>query len=64
VFISYRELPQQLGLQCSEWKAFGRKFRAALALVKTVYPALEVRIETGGNVICPGPPAAPTKLLA
>lgn len=62
VFISYRELQQQLGSQYSELKAFGRKFRAALALVKTVYSALEVRIETGGVVISPSQPAIPRKL--
>lgn len=52
-YFSYRELQQQLGAQYSELKAFGRKLRAALSLVKTVYPGLEARIETGGIVICP-----------
>lgn len=63
VFVSYRDLQQQLGAQYSELKAFGRKFRAALALVKTVYPGLEVKIETGGVVISPSQPAIPRKLV-
>jgi Plasmid encoded RepA protein len=63
VFVSYRDLQQQLGAQYSELKAFGRKFRAALALVKTVYPGLEVQIETGGVVISPSLPAIPRKLV-
>ena len=62
IFVSYRDLQQQLGAQYSELKAFGRKFRAALSLVKTVYPGLEVRIETGGIVICPSQPAIPRRL--
>jgi len=64
LYISYRDLQQQLGAQYSELKAFGRKLRVALKLVKTVYPGLEVRIETGGIVICPSLPAIPRRLIA
>jgi Plasmid encoded RepA protein len=62
-FVSYRELQQQLGAQYSELKAFGRKFRTALTLVKNVYPELKVEIETGGVVIYPSQPAIPRKLV-
>jgi hypothetical protein len=61
-FFSYKDLQQQLGAQYSELKAFGRKFRSALALVRTVYPGLDVRIETGGVCICPSQPAVPKRL--
>jgi hypothetical protein len=62
-FFSYKDLQQQLGAQYSELKAFGRKFRSALALVRTVYPGLEVRIETGGICIHPSQPAIPRRLI-
>jgi hypothetical protein len=62
VHFSYRELQQQLGAQYSELKAFGRKLRQALTLVQTVYPDLEVRVETGGIIICPSQPAVRRRL--
>ena len=61
-FFSYKDLQQQLGAQYSELKACGRKFRSALALVRTVDPDLDVRIETGGVCICPSQPAIPRRL--
>ncbi len=60
--ISYRDLHKQLGAEYAETKAFARKLRSALALVKTVYPALDARVEVGGISILPSKTAVPKQL--
>ena len=61
VFVTWRQLQEQVGADFADTKNFKAKIKPALAKVLALYPQLRVRIVDGGIELKPGPNLIPQR---